>query len=272
MMETKVIPVSPEFVQAWLRCNIGNRHVNYQLVAKFAEAMQRGEWILTHQGIAFDTAGVLIDGQHRLLAVIKSGRTVMMNVTTGVERKPGQLLEIDTGRGRTLANVLLMSGITDEMMTKMMPVVRRFLKTKLGIQYEAHTNGFIIKFIKSQYSALSEIAYSYGYIGRKNHPTAIVGAAAFSALLAGENPDAVKTFGEVWSTNDVNIANKYRVKTALDCKEKVKGREHNADVFRYVENCIRCYANNLAKVYIVDCYKLDKYELLAKAATLGDDK
>jgi len=41
----------------------------------------RGEWIVTHQGIAFDENGLLVDGQHRLLAIIDSGRAVDCMVT-----------------------------------------------------------------------------------------------------------------------------------------------------------------------------------------------
>jgi len=43
--------------------------------------MKAGRWKLTHVGIAFDINNVLQDGQHRLWAVVFSGRTVEMSVT-----------------------------------------------------------------------------------------------------------------------------------------------------------------------------------------------
>jgi hypothetical protein len=41
-------------------------------VRDFAEAMRRGDWRLTHQGIAFDASGALVDGQHRLAAIVEA--------------------------------------------------------------------------------------------------------------------------------------------------------------------------------------------------------
>lgn len=46
------------------------------VVKGFAEAMSRGEWMVTHQGIAFSSAGVLVDGQHRLAAVIEAEHAI----------------------------------------------------------------------------------------------------------------------------------------------------------------------------------------------------
>ncbi len=46
--------------------------------------MRKGHWAVTHQGIAFDTNGNLIDGQHRLEAIRISGVSVKIMVTTGV--------------------------------------------------------------------------------------------------------------------------------------------------------------------------------------------
>jgi hypothetical protein len=40
----------------------------------FAEAMRRGEWMVTHQGIAFDVHGALVGGKHRLAAMMAASR------------------------------------------------------------------------------------------------------------------------------------------------------------------------------------------------------
>jgi hypothetical protein len=49
-----------------------------------AADMAAGRWQLTHQGIAIGPNGEVIDGQHRLHAVVLSGVTVMMLVTYNV--------------------------------------------------------------------------------------------------------------------------------------------------------------------------------------------
>lgn len=53
-------------------------------VAQYARDMRQGRWGLTHQGIAFSSTGHLVDGQHRLAAIIESGVSVDMLVTRGV--------------------------------------------------------------------------------------------------------------------------------------------------------------------------------------------
>lgn len=85
-----------------------NRRINQRKVTEFAEAMKRGEWETNAQPIMEDDEGHLINGQHRLLAVIESGCTVPMTVATGV---PVSAIDtIDTGTSRTLAHVLEMRG------------------------------------------------------------------------------------------------------------------------------------------------------------------
>lgn len=81
---TTVMQVSPAIAREWMAHNTDNRKLRPSHIRYLAEAMQRGEWVLTHQGIAFAPDGRLLDGQHRLLAVIESGRTVPMLVTMGL--------------------------------------------------------------------------------------------------------------------------------------------------------------------------------------------
>lgn len=73
--------ISPEQAAKWLERNDNNRNVNVAKVKKMAKDMREGHWDTTHQGIAIASDGTLVDGQHRLLAIVESGVTVRMNVT-----------------------------------------------------------------------------------------------------------------------------------------------------------------------------------------------
>lgn len=75
-----IVDVTPELATSWLDGTEANRPVQERLVEKFAAEMTADRWQLTHQGIAFDVDKKLIDGRHRLLAVIRSGKTVPMLV------------------------------------------------------------------------------------------------------------------------------------------------------------------------------------------------
>jgi hypothetical protein len=50
--------------------------------------------MVTHQGIALDTDGVLIDGQHRLAAAVEADQPVDMLVITGVDAATFDVLDI----------------------------------------------------------------------------------------------------------------------------------------------------------------------------------
>ncbi|MFI5780874.1 hypothetical protein [Nocardia sp. NPDC051570] len=100
--------MTPQLASEWLERNTGNRPLSRMMVVQLAGAIQRGEWLHTHQGIAFDTNGVLIDGQHRLAAVVRSGVTVRMQVTFDVP--PATFSVVDTGRKRSARDILSLSG------------------------------------------------------------------------------------------------------------------------------------------------------------------
>jgi len=64
-MRTEVMSVTPDMAAKWLTQNSGSqRTVSRHTVDKYAADMAAGMWELTHQAIAFNTTGDLVDGQH----------------------------------------------------------------------------------------------------------------------------------------------------------------------------------------------------------------
>src|SRR5262249_11991989 len=98
----------PEKAAQYLQRNTGNRPLSARTVREFAQAMRRGEWRITHQGIAFDTSGALVDGQHRLAAIIEADVPVQITVFTEVPE--GAFDVLDTGKRRNGADVLAIEG------------------------------------------------------------------------------------------------------------------------------------------------------------------
>lgn len=72
-MTMTIETVSPETAAEWLALNIGNRRIRKGWVLTLTSRINRGEWMLSHQGVAFNQSGRLCDGQHRLSAIIQSG-------------------------------------------------------------------------------------------------------------------------------------------------------------------------------------------------------
>lgn len=96
--------ITPDLAAQYLQKNIINRQLRKMYVESLAGDMKRGDFILSHQGIAFDVNGRLIDGQHRLNAVVMSGVSVPMWVTRNVG--VGAFRVMDIGAKRTIADSL----------------------------------------------------------------------------------------------------------------------------------------------------------------------
>lgn len=77
--------ISPEMAENILaNYNPRNRTVTDAAVLALALDITEGRWQLTHQGLAFDVEGNLIDGQHRLHAIVLAGKPVDIFVTCGL--------------------------------------------------------------------------------------------------------------------------------------------------------------------------------------------
>lgn len=94
--------IHPDLASEWLGGNIRNRPISQRVVNQYAADMRQGRWRDNHVAIAFDRQGTLIDGQHRLWAVIESGCTVRMLVVTGLE--PGTIEIIGEQYARSAAD------------------------------------------------------------------------------------------------------------------------------------------------------------------------
>ncbi len=107
----KWVEVTPAMAEAWLENNFRNRPLSEDVVVAYARDMKSGQWVPTHQGIAFNENDDLIDGQHRLHAIVRSGVTVRMMVTFGLKAKiAGKEMTtmdaVDRGRTRSVADQL----------------------------------------------------------------------------------------------------------------------------------------------------------------------
>lgn len=87
-MKTELVSVTPSLAREWLKKNTKNRPIRPSHVETLRQALARGEQVTTHQGIAFDTEGELIDGQHRLTAIslMPEGFSWLLQVTWGLDR------------------------------------------------------------------------------------------------------------------------------------------------------------------------------------------
>lgn len=98
--------ITPLKAQKYLGKNYEyNRNKRAKVIETYAKDMKQGRWRWhVAPPIVFDKDGRLIDGQHRLEAVVKSGKTIKSYVVRGAEEDDYKV--IDSGIGRKAADGL----------------------------------------------------------------------------------------------------------------------------------------------------------------------
>lgn len=122
-MQSAVETVTPEQAAEWLEDNYDkNRPLRHSWVEQLASRMRAGNWKLTHQGIAFDGSGKLIDGQHRLWAIVEYGQPVQMQVSRGVDRDSFGVL--DQHRVRSVSDLAGADWISPKLVASVRSMLR----------------------------------------------------------------------------------------------------------------------------------------------------
>ena len=106
-MNVKLTTVTPEWAEETLKKNIGNRPLNIQHVDKLAKEMTKGRWKVNGDTICLNGSRV-IDGQHRLHAVMQSGITIETLVVEGLSSDVFDTK--DVGKRRSAGDTLGVAG------------------------------------------------------------------------------------------------------------------------------------------------------------------
>lgn len=103
--------ITPEEASAMLAKRPLNRKIVTRRVTALAEQMKSGEWKDDGAPIRLGKVGDLLDGQHRLSAIVLSGIPQWLLVVTGID--PETLLIMDTGKSRSFDDYLTLKGISN---------------------------------------------------------------------------------------------------------------------------------------------------------------
>jgi hypothetical protein len=109
-MKVEKLLVTPEIAASLLENNTSNRRIRQRTIDKYAKDMIDGRWVSdTGENIKISKYKVILDGQHRLLAIIQSGVAVWMHIVTELE--PSIFRVLDTGASRHSPDIFHISGI-----------------------------------------------------------------------------------------------------------------------------------------------------------------
>lgn len=122
----EVINVTPALAEKWLGRNGHNRNLRQAKVEQYARDMSGGKWHFNGDAVRFDVGGELLDGQHRLHAISRSGTTQQMLIVYNLPVEAQDTMDI--GARRSMGDQLQLS---DEKNAHMLAAI-----LKMVIAYE----------------------------------------------------------------------------------------------------------------------------------------
>lgn len=103
------VDVTPDMAKDMLERNLVNRTLKPGRAQRYANAMMSGNWPFVVDPIRVTEDYEILDGQHRLTAVMLSGCTVRMLIVSGIPREHQRFM--DAGRVRTASDDIHMLGL-----------------------------------------------------------------------------------------------------------------------------------------------------------------
>lgn len=178
--------ITPEMAQEYLKFNTENyRSINKFRVMSYASDMKNGKWQLNGEAIKFDETGKLIDGQHRLQAIVSAGVPAEMLV---IREVPEGTNLYDIGSNRSMGQIAKARGVVSSSYTQVMAVANWMVSN-------SNHHGGVGKAVVMQYAEEHaediERAVRYVSIGTKNpvcRKSAV--AAAVYCMIRGGMPQS----------------------------------------------------------------------------------
>lgn len=171
-----MIIMTPDLAAGYLEMNSANRPLNVKHVEWLASIMRRGEWAFNGDSIRINKSGKLMDGQHRLSAIISCGIPQRVVVTTGIDDEA--FLTIDCGRNRGASDALAIEGF--KCTTALASAARFLMNIQKGFsmhgkeQAKKYTNAEILSVIKAHPHLQASAQYGQSKKARKYMGSALL--------------------------------------------------------------------------------------------------
>lgn len=203
-LDISVIQVTPQLAAAWLAKNEVNRPIRDRKVTEYASDMAAGRWQSVGDTLRFARNGRLLDGQHRLSAVVASGATVEFIVVKGLANEAQG--DMDTGAKRSASDALALLGVEYSALTA--AAARLLIRyrgghfaeggdTRIGV-----TNGEIRGFVVNNPELKDAVRNAGKWKSAIDAPPSVIAAAHY--VLSGIDPvDAADFFDMLMTRADV---------------------------------------------------------------------
>lgn len=109
-IEIKKQLLTPSIAKSYIEQNGHNRRISQPLLLRYVSDMTNGRWKEdTGELIKISKTGRILDGQHRLLAIIKSGCSLYFHVASNIDDNVFDVL--DTGKSRNAPDCFMVAGV-----------------------------------------------------------------------------------------------------------------------------------------------------------------
>lgn len=181
-MENGWYVITPLMAKEWLKKNISNyRLINSHAVKAYAADMKAGKWVANGESIVFCKSGRLLNGQHRLSAIVKANVSVKSYVIFDVE---DDVVDFDSGYLRSSNQRLRARGIQA---SNLGIAISRIVYNG-GVRNGKSPHAIIEDYYANNYDSIKateSIISALGNIGRK----AACGAVVYCMLKSNEMPE-----------------------------------------------------------------------------------
>jgi hypothetical protein len=211
-MKSSVKSVSPALAKEWLVRNVvNNRKLRPAWVTYLAEQMRAGNWHPTGDAVCFRVGdNALLNGQHRLHAVIRADISIKMLVVEDVTETA--FLHMDRGAGRTISDVTGLShslasdaALLNAIMIGRAPVKRRATEEKLlaiadwwGPTHDLLLHGSQSQKAKSLYNSPARIAFGLRWATAIKPDDRSYIRDQWHAFIGSNAPDMSKATATIW--------------------------------------------------------------------------
>lgn len=216
--------VTPPMAQVMLGANTRNRKPRASDIADYGSAMKGKTWQLTHQPVAFDVNGVLLDGQQRLGAIMESGVPADLFIFCGMP--PESFEVVDTHRKRTASDMLYVDGeVQTARLAAVCRLVHVFDTDPQGDWRNRVGNPIISRTLKANPEIRQAInrAHPIAKATRGNHTALSAGVYLLWRAMSAEHPKVVEFLegvetGANMDTSDPRMRFQRSTLTAVDRK------------------------------------------------------
>jgi hypothetical protein len=196
-ISVSLVYITPEIAKHYLSYNTQNRKESGSSINFLTQQMKKGLFIENGESIVFDKNMKLTDGQHRLMAIIKSGKSYHIPVVKGVNIK--SMATYDTGKNRTAADVLSINGFKNaNLLSTFIKLINKYeknnSKASKPLSYsrdEQLTNQQILNYCKENYDWLYQIMLQVSNIYVKSEIKVISNShlCYLAYMIGGKTPD-----------------------------------------------------------------------------------